>query len=347
MGHDIAERDGRYLVAVNTSRGHPWHRLGESVDQDMSVEQALELVGVLHEEIRLIPLHWQDPPPSDDNDEAFPPDWFNYSQAPDVWGVYSNVFGYISAVGNRWHPLQRRTLLEQAYEIVGLSNGDAHIDTIGNLGEHGDTFFAYIQVPSFTIDPNGIADKIENGLYVATSYNSTLKNTIGYSPIRPVCRNTLTLGLGKMSQTIQAKHTKNAEERIQRAAEALGYIGAVEKKIIERAEQMLRVKGVDALEALKNHFWDVSDEGLGDKALSQRQKARSAVHRLYEGDTNVPLLGRNGWAAYNATVEYLDHERTVRGEADSRDLARARAAVLPGPVMDKKIEASEIVLSLN
>lgn len=342
MPVDATEQDGRQLIAVNWDRGHPWHRLGEVVDHDMELEEALKLVGVEDEWVRVVPIFGQDPPPEDDDDEEFSGE---YETLSDAYGVYSNVFGYISVAGNRWHPTQRRAILETAYDIVGLSHGEARIDTIGNLGERGDTFFAYIRVPDLVIDPGGIADEIERGLFVATSFNLTLKNVFGYSNIRPVCRNTVNMALGQLQQTIQVKHTKYAEERINQAAIALKYAGAVEAETIRRAEQMLKVEGKTALPVLLDHFWGISDESLSERQKNKRARIREHVRELYWSNTNVQLVGDNGWAAYNAVVEYLDHDREVRGANKTQD--KARAAVLPGKVVNDKVKASELVLDLS
>lgn len=348
MTADISRRNGRDLVAVNVSRGHPWHMLGEAVDKDMTIDEALRRVGVEDEKIRIIPLYYRDPPLTDDDEnweEGYP---YQETEVPDTFGVYSNVFGLISTVGNRWHPTQRRAVLQKAYDITGLSDGSAHIDTIGNLGENGDTFFAYIRVPDLVIDPKGIADTIERGLFVANSYNETLRITLGYSNIRPVCRNTVCMALGNLQQTISIKNTVNAEDRLQEAAAALHYVGAVELQVAKRAEKMLRTTDGDkALNALLDEFWDVEDESLNDAAITRRNHQRNTVRRLYEGPTNIEAVGRNGWAAYNAVVEFWDHEREVRGKEADKGLIRARAAVLPGKVVNDKVKASEIVLSLN
>jgi phage/plasmid-like protein (TIGR03299 family) len=355
MPADLTELNGQHLVAVNVNRGHPWHMLGEMVDQDMTMEQALELVGVRDEEVRhkelftvadgatriKMTVHGETG------------DWIRVRHLEPVdndvaVAINSTVFGTISTASNGYHPIQRRHLLQTAYDIVGLTDdeGKGYIDTIGNLGPHGDTFFAYIRVPDIVIDPNGIHDIIEHGLFVATSFNQVLANTIGYSPIRPVCRNTVTMALGNLSQTIKVRHTKNSEQRIHQAAVALEYAGAVEAEMVKRAEEMLKVDGEKAFQAIVDNFYNLDDESLSDKAQSQRTRIRTTIRRLYDGQDNTAtrLVGENGWAAYQAFVEFKDHESNLKGKDQS--ITRARNAVLPGKTVNDKIKASELVLAL-
>jgi phage/plasmid-like protein (TIGR03299 family) len=261
--------------------------------------------------------------------------------------VKSNVFGSIGIASPRYDIMQRREILQIAYEIVGLDQGHAHIDTIGNLGFKGEVFFAYIQVPDLVIAPNGVADTIERGLFVGTSFDGSLPNIFGYSNIRVVCANTLQMALPGLTQSIKIRHTKSAEERIQVAAHALHYLGAIEKKVVEKAEKMLKVDNGDkALVNILDHFYPIDKEGLKEQTLNKRLAERGQIRQLYDGDDNrsVELVGRNGYAAYQAFTDYIDHERPVRSRGRNQDKVRAAGAVMPGKWADMKIKASELVL---
>lgn len=328
MVADLAEIEGRVAFAANVSREHPWHHLGIEVDADMGVDEAV----VLSKSDDLVyPTSLQDT----DGDEF-----------EGYIGIKSNKYGPLHVATPGYEIIQRRDLLELAYDVVGLAKGGAHVDTIGNING-GKRFFAYVRVPDLVIDPNGAADTIERGLVVATSFDGTLSNYIGYSNIRVVCSNTLMMALGKgLQQGIKVKHTKWAEQRIRLAAEGLQYTGAVEKRVIANAEKMLKVDGGKALDVVLEEFWPLDDK-LGDKARTRRENERDSVVDLYQGPGNLSrdLVGDNGWSVYQAFTEYMDHERTVHGK--DKDDVRAEAAVLPGVTVTKKIRASEIILALG
>jgi hypothetical protein len=108
---------------------------------------------------------------------------------------------------------------------------------------------------------------------------------------------------------------------------------------------MLRVDGDKALTRVLDNLYPTDDKDLDTKVRTRRENEKMQVRFLYEGsdNLNVNLLGRTGWAAYNATVEYMDHFRGVRGKDDKT--VRATAAVFPGAIMDQKEKVAELVLN--
>lgn len=338
MPADLTAIDGGVRAAFNVKRGHPWHRLGVQVEKDMTVEEALVLSG------------------SDDRVDYKPIEWVDVDGTGHPckgWvGIVSNKYGVMHVATPAYTITQRRWMLELAYAICGLDPFGSHIDTIGNIGQHAEKFFAYIRVPDLVIDPHGIADTIERGLFVGTSFDGSMSNIIGFSNIRVVCSNTLQLARAcGFEKPIIAKHTRFAEERMQLAAVAHEYVGAVEKATIEQAEAMLKVNGESALRTVCRHFWPI-DPKLGEATKTRRKVAWGDVRRLYDGAGNVSasVAGENGWAAYQAVCEYWDHERgtTARGgRTATAEVRRAEAAVLPGTIVTNKQVAADLILSLN
>jgi len=332
MPADITERDGKSLFAFNRQNGHPWHNLGEPFDRYMTIEEALVASG---SDDNVIPVVLKALTPNGDE------------EVEDTIGMWSDKHGLIATgMSPGYVPKQRREIAELAYKIVGLAGDSAHVDTMGNLGEHGNRFFTYIKVPDLVIDPNGIADTIERGVAAATSFDGSLKNLIFYSDIRVLCSNTLSFAMRTALKMIAVKHTANSEERIVQAAKALEYLGAREMEITAKAEQMLRVDGDKALTRVLDNLWPTDDKDLDSKARTRRETERLQVRYLYEGsdNLNVNFAGRTGWSAYNATVEYLDHFRGVRSKGDDKKI-RAAAAVFPGSVVDQKVRVAELVLN--
>lgn len=354
MPANLSEVNGRVAAAFNTERGMPWHKLGQHLDKDMTIDQALEMAMVGEEVVRQKDL-WVVKDSATTarftvKGEEEP--WVRVSDLEKVdgeiaVGINSTVFGTMSTATKSYHPTQRKELLQIAYDITGLAEGDAHVDTIGNLGKRGELFFAYVRVPQIIIDPQGVCDEIEHGLMLVTSFDQTYANTLGYGTVRPVCANTVKVGLGSLQQVIKAKHTKNSEARIREAALALDYAGAVEAELVKRAEAMLKVDGQKALETVKDRFYPI-EKGMTQNAVTTRRRARGMIQRLYDGANNTAssLLGDNGWAAYQAFIEYKDHYSDVKGNGHVRELTRARNALLPGKVTNDKITASELILAL-
>ena len=341
--------EGNVLMAANITRGHPIHRFGTQIP-DLSLDAALKFAGA-DDTVEPAVLYTR-------NSDG------TYEEVTDWQAVKSDKYGTLGVHSPGFNIKQRREILEMAYEFVGLNPDDSHIDTIGNFGAHGvvengvrgygagsgnSAFFAYVRVPDLVIDERGIADTIERGLLVATSFDGTLPNFISYVGIRVACSNAVKMAMKSATQIIRAKHTRNADERMEQMAVAQGYLGAVEKETVANAERMLAVDGDKALDSLLDHFYPISEQ-LSDVAKTRRARERGDIRLMYQGqgNTNIDLVGRNGWAAYNAYIEYLDHASGVKVGKNTAKASgqRAQRALLPGKTVDNKITASKIVLEL-
>lgn len=326
----------RTTFASSLDRSHPWSELGVNVEH-LNYYQALKESGS-DDQVTAQTLYVRDY--DTENRELV--------EVPGKIATYSNIYGPMGVNSTSYEIMQRHEILDLAFDIAGLTNDEANVKVIGNIGQHAEKFFAYVVFPELVIDPNGVADTVERGLWVATSFDGSLPNIIGYGAIRLWCLNQLTMHLKRgLSQSIRVRHTKNMEDRMHEAAVALNYVGAVEKEMVKNAEQMLSVDGDKAMNALLQEFWPKSDD-LSKHTAEKRAKERGQVMQLFEGhdNTNIDKVGRNGWAAYNAVVEYLDHARPVRLRGGTEKLQRAEAAVLPGTITDKKVKASNVVLAL-
>lgn len=364
------EESRQTLMASNVTRGHPWHRIGVQVDEGLNIDSALSVTGS-DDRVEVVNLHTrdQDAPKFQGPDGRLAVYLDDLETIKFARSAKSNIFGTIGINGPSYSVKQRREMLEFAYLITGLAHGDAVIDTIGNPNG-GRQFFAYIRVPDLVIDENGIADTIERGLYVATSFDGSLPNLVGYSSIRAACTNQLSMIFRGLTQTIRVRHTRNADQRMMEAARALDYIGAVEQQTVDNAKRMLQTDGDKVLERMLDHFWPLADN-LTDLARTRRTRERADVRMLYEGpdNLNVDLVGRTGYAAYNAFVEYIDHASgiKVRSGGDPRlptttrarnvrrdspetvipraSVARAQRAVMPSKFVDMKIKASSFAMA--
>lgn len=328
MPDEISTVHGKPAFAYNVENGHPWHRLGFQFPSYMGIEEGLAAIGVNHEEI------------------TYEPVTIGGKEASQFTGVLSSVYGPMGVHSKKYEIFPRREFLTLAFELIGLSPDSRSLDTIGNLGEHGERFFFYIRDDDIIIDPNGIADVIENGYMGVTSFDGTQQNTIGKTAIRAVCANTVAMGLRSLEKGIKATHHPGADRRLRFLAELQDYAGAYEAAMIKRAEEMLRVPGSIATNKILDGFWRIRPN-MDQASYTKAMQNRSTYMSLYDwpGNTNKEAVGDNGWAAYNAFTEYADHWIPVRGGGRNADKVRAERAVFPGNVWKQKVKAAELVLS--
>lgn len=342
MSHDLEIVDGRASFAFNAERGNPWHMLGTPLDGDMPLHVMLEASGADYE-VRLEPLYvnvqvGEDP-------DGLP--IFTNMEVPDHWATVRSGGCQpedmaLGVVKGRYVIQQNRELAEVAQSIVGLGNGDACWDTMGVIRD-GRVFFAYLRLPSLYVDPQGINDEITQGLVVSTSHDGTMANTIGFSSVRVVCQNTLSMALGNMSQKIAVKHTATAEDRIRVAAAGLSMYVKAHEALGRKAEQMLRVPGTTALNAvLRKHWPSLEGTDASKAAITKRNNLRDAIVRQYlHSPNNRQVTGSNGWGVYNAVVEYLDWEAPIRQATN-----RVERIALSQSLEDTKRAVAETVLAL-
>lgn len=339
MSHDLEIVNGIASFAYNGKRGNPWHMLGTDVDGDMPLHVMLEASGADYT-VSLEPLYVNMQAGVDADGLPI----FVNTEVPDTWATVRTGGRQpeampLGVVKGRYVIQQNRDLAEIAQEIVGLGNGDAVWDTMGVIRD-GAVFFAYLRLPTLTIDPSGINDRITQGLVVSTSHDGTMANTIGFSSVRVVCQNTLSMALKGLTQKVSVKHTRNAEDRIKAAAAGLSMYVDCRQALATQATEMLRVNGEKALKIVLDKVWPLED-GMPDATRTKRSNVRGSIRNLYmNGDNNVRRVGENGWAAYNAVVEYLDWEGTVRGTTN-----RAERIATSTTLDDQKRDIARLVLS--
>jgi len=250
-------------------------------------------------------------------------------------------FDGLATVGTRYVVQQNRECLDYAIAVVGASRGDAVVDTAGVL-DGGREFFSSLDLGSLIIDPKGINDKIERYLLVRNGHNGKTAITFANTSIRAVCKNTVLAGINNAQRVFTARHTRNAEYAIEEAQNVLNISTEWAKDFANAAEKMLSVSmpnGATRFDYfVKSMFPEKPQET--DRQRRNRQNNASIVRALYANERNGEGYGYNGWSAYNAYVEYLDHYR------DAGATERAIASMdSNSSTTQKKLKAQEFILS--
>lgn len=222
-------------------------------------------------------------------------------------------FEALGAVKSRYTVLQNQEVIERALAVVGASRGDAVIDTAGVLFD-GRQFFATIDLGTLVIDPSGAADSISRYLLVRTGHDGNTPLTYANTDVRAVCNNTVAAGLAKAARVFKAKHTPNAHGRLEEAREVLNLSTAWATEFQAMADEMLGIK------MTPGKFDRVIDSVIPHVDTARRQANRNEavekIKAIYAGPKNAGFVGDNGWAAWNAVVEYFDHHRPANDDKE-------------------------------
>lgn len=339
MSHGLEITNGSARMAY-ANRETPWHRLGTPMAGLQTAEAMLSAANADFDVVL--------------TKVAAVDDEGNFIRNPDGSPVIVNdsratmrvnndgTFDAISTVGTRFVIQQNKDCLERALAIVGASNGDAIVDTCGVLG-NGSGFFACLSLGALTVDPKGISDKINRYLLVRNGHDGKTAITYANTSIRAVCKNTVIAGMNSATRVITARHTRNADQVIEDSHNVLAASMAWASDFSNTATKMLSVPvppGSKVLDKLINGVFPFR----GDETERQRKnldEIHMLVRGIYVNERNAGGYGYNGWSAYNAVVEYLDHYR------DAKVDDRANASMDNNSwVSRKKIDAQNIILSV-
>ena len=307
--------EARFAYAGNKT---PWHRLGKPMNGLQTIDAMLEAAQADYQ-VLLTKIAVVD----DEGNLIRNPDGTPVVLQDDRATVRMNEDGSFSpfaTVGTRYDVRQNREVLERAMAVVGASRGDAVIDTCGVL-KGGARFFAGIDLGELVIDPTGVNDKIARYLVVSHGHDGYWPIRYANTDVRAVCQNTVIMGIKNAERLFTARHTRNADEYLNTAQEALEISTEWAKSFKIMAETLLAVPVPQAsqrVDKVLNAVFPVKATET-DSQRRNREEITGTIRALYSSQKNAGGYGFNGWSIYNSVVEYLDHHR--KGDASDRALA--------------------------
>jgi phage/plasmid-like protein (TIGR03299 family) len=323
MPHNLEQYNNETSFAYNGAQ-NPWHRLGTKMEGLSTASEMLEAARADYT-VTATPIYAMTLQGMAEIDGSYA----TVREVPE--GVDPNM-GVLGIVGGRYQIVQNEEVLKRALTIVGADpDQSAVVDTCGVLGR-GEKFFAYVDLGTLAIDPEGVNDKITRGLGVLTSHDGTAAITYAMSNIRWVCQNTVNAGLATAERVFKARHTQNFEGALQDAQKVLGISLDWQRKFSVMAESMLRVNdgappaaSHDLMRKIENILWPAHDDP-STHSVTIAENRQETLHSILASDTCGENFGYNGWSVYNAFVEYADHHRP-RMDADRLALAAIEGSV--------------------
>lgn len=247
----------------------------------------------------------------------------------DAWGTFrwdyadriaSNkaAASFLGAVGKDYQVIQHTNGLKLVDKLMGEVDG-AHYETLGALG-NGERVWGMANLAT-SISVGG--DKSEARLLFCTGHDGSLSHQYRIAFTRVVCQNTLAVALGEKGRSVfKVRHTKNAQDRIVSAGEALTALRAdaltVEEKLNFLANRVVARESMTAV--LDRLFPKTETEDGGEKSSTRRTNILGEILSLYESNDGNAFPEQRGTAynLLNAITEYTDHVRATQGGASGR-----------------------------
>ena len=275
----------------------PWHGLGVPLTNPPTIAEALIASG----------LNW--------NAAKEPVFTQDGTKVPDTYAVVRDTDkAILGTVGERYHIVQN----SEAFKVFQpmLDAGAITLETAGaTKGGSRVWVLAKCKTEPIEIVPG---DKVELYILFYHSHDGSLRINYGFTPIRTVCNNTLTLALNdSRSKLFKIKHTKGAIDAVNAVTEIMNVARGEFEATAEQYKALAR-KGCD-LKQLENYVRIVFDLKAIDPSKpvdEQESKLVEKIKPLFEKGrgNDLPGVKNTMWAAYNAVTEYLTHERGKSAE---------------------------------
>lgn len=269
----------------------PWHGLGTTLDEaDLYDWPSASKKAGLDWEVELVPLIT--------NDTQVKVDHRAVRRTSD-----SKVLG---VVGPRYAPLQNKDAF--AWFQPFLDTKEAALHTAGSL-RSGSRIWVLAKLNR---DPLVIAqgDEVEKFILLSHGHDGSLAVRAGFTPIRVVCQNTLSMAHGSdASKLIRVKHTKELHENLANIREVMNLANAEFESTAQQYRRLARksINQADLRKYVKRVLKIEDDQDASTRSLNIIEE----IVRLAEtGRGNeLPSIRGTLWTAYNGVNEWLGYSR--------------------------------------
>lgn len=280
-------------IETQFSSTQTWRKIGTAPDRPATAAETIQAAG-LDWGVALVPVYAEGQP-------------IPRSRAV----VRTDRKSPIAVVGNRYVPVQNTEAFAFFDDLVGA--GKAVYETAGAL-DRGRRVWLQARLPEDVWVTE--EDNVGKYLLLSNSHDGGSSLRALFTPIRVVCKNTLLAALGEAgSSGISIRHVGDVLGRAKEAERLLG----ISLKYFDDFADASRTLARKTLtrEALELYFADLVPAPL-DGDPTRAIATRETLKRLFEVGKGNSMPGVRGtlWAALNAVVEFVDHERPIRRRED-------------------------------
>lgn len=263
MAHEIGKTDQMIYTGET-----PWHKLGIRFDVPPATVAAAIQAAHLDWTVRREQLMMAD------------------GRMVDRFAVVRNSDGRVlGTVGTDWRAIQN----DKAFSVLEpfVEAGEATIETAGSLFDGGRVWMLLkISRPDAVIVPQA-DDRVAKYVLAANGHDGTLAFTVGITPIRVVCNNTLSAATGSrngrpVGSHVKIRHTSSANGAVD---ELKATIQAIDAQIEEAAKVFRALAGVEITTAAQLRAYVAA-------VFPPAKKAPKAIEATPVPETFQDLLAR-------------------------------------------------------
>jgi phage/plasmid-like protein (TIGR03299 family) len=276
----------------------PWHGLGTPIPEDkkISVREAI-VAAKLNWQVELRHVFTENP----EGRKSGILDHYAVCRTSDD--------AFLGIVGPDYVPLQNEQALEWFQPFLDAK--EATLETAGSL-KGG----RYVWVLAKIRDGNmevGKEDSVAHYILLSNAHDGSVTIRVGFTPIRVVCNNTLTLAHdSEASKLLRVRHTSNLHTNLELVRETMKVARHEFSATVEQYRHLQR-RGIDAagLERYVRVVFSLPNDKGGRELIPN-------IIYLFENGRGHQEAGRTYWGAYNAVTEYLNY---FRGRTQDNNLS--------------------------
>lgn len=210
----------------------------------------------------------------------------------------------LGVVGPKFKPLQNDAAFNWFAPFV--ESGACTLEAAGALRQ-GARVWVLAKIAEGTSAEIVPGDNVERYLLLAHGHDGSLAVRLGFTDVRVVCQNTLTMAVGS-SRLLKIKHTKNVETAMSLVREILD----VQRR--EFAASIVQMRTLAAKECdeltLRKYVREVfAPAGKDTDDEDTAKTLQNKIVPLFESGIGMDLAGKTMWGAFNCVTEYLTYYR--------------------------------------
>ena len=290
MAHELTIREDGFVEMAFVGET-PWHELGQSIDENSSIEDWQKAAG-MDWTIESSPVGFV----ANGNNQTFHNQNVLYR---------SDTNAPLSVVTNRYKAVQPKEVLEFFRDLVDESGFRIH--TAGTL-KGGKHLWALAETGKYGEITKG--DGVGGFLLLSTSCDKSLATTARFTTVRVVCNNTLTSATSDRSHCVSFSHVSYFDHvavkaKLGTAVESFGAFLEMGKYL-----QKQRMDILQAHQFVQELIKPVNQVKTDD---STQNRTYRKIMQLFDGEAKgVELAGYTKWGMLNAVTEYYDHHAPSR-----------------------------------
>ena len=320
----IDTSNGQANIAFLGSRADIWHRMGQEMKPNMSIDEWAVASG----------LNWT-------SVKAPAGAFFNgeWRQVPDrFFNTRSDTGHILGPCSDVYQNVQPREVLDWFDRYISVDDR-FQLDVAGSL-KQGEIIWA----TAVYRDPITVAgDKHLARLLMTTTFDGSRATINQGTMTRAVCKNTIATALADTRAVIKTRHNTKFDPA--RVGKELAQIATGFEEFKKMGDGLARVEMKK--EEISNFFkacLDIPFDARAEDISTRKMNQFDALGNAYRATVAEGTEAGTAWASLNAITRYVDHERGARGNGVSAEEKQFTSAQF-GSGASMKSKAVELLLA--